>query len=500
MKKNPFFENAERCGSRRALRSLQGDHTYADLLSRSETLAHMMARLANPRTGERIACLVEPGLDYVAAQWACWRIGTIFLPLSLSASPQELAYALEDSGAAAAFVSNSLLTRLSDASGGLIPILATEDCHGIHSHTAAPHDPSDGAMILYTSGTTAKPKGVLTTHGNIQAQIDALVEAWDWSASDRIPLFLPLHHVHGIINILSCALWVGASVDIMPRFDASRVCERIVAGDYTIFMAVPTIYSLLASHLEGLPAEDQEPTTRAISGLRLMVSGSAALPVSLHEKWNQLTGQVLLERYGMTEMAMALSNPLHGERRPGTVGQPLPGVEVRLVSESGAILASSGEPGEIQIRGSNVFSGYWNKPEATAATFSGEWFRTGDVAVLEDGYYRILGRLSVDIIKSAGYKLSALEIESTLLEHPQIRECAVVGIADATWGEVVAAALVSGFTEDKIADLEEWCRSRMSRYKIPRRWALVRDLPRNAMGKVVKPEVKNLFPELPQKA
>lgn len=495
MKKNSFFENAERYGSSRALRSEQGDHTYSDLLSRSQTLAHTMSCMANLRVGDRIACLVEPGLDYVASQWACWRVGAIFLPLSLAASPQEIAYALKDSGAAAAFVSRAHIARLNEAAGGLIPILATEDCHGIHTHEAVAHDPSAGAMILYTSGTTAKPKGVLTTHDNIQAQIEALIEAWGWVATDRIPLFLPLHHVHGIINILGCALWIGASVDIMPRFDAVKVCRRLVGGEYTVFMAVPTIYSLLASHLESLPAQEREATLRAIAALRLMVSGSAALPVSLHEKWSQLTGQVLLERYGMTEMAMALSNPLKGERRPGTVGQPLPGVEIRLVSEDGSVVARSGEPGEIQIRGRNVFPGYWNKPEATEASFSGDWFRTGDVAVLEDGYYRILGRLSVDIIKSAGYKLSALEIESALLEHPEIKECAVVGIPDATWGEIVAAALVSQFNDEKIAGLEEWCRSRMSRYKIPRRWALVHDLPRNAMGKVVKPKVKDLFPE-----
>lgn len=492
MKKNPFFEKAERFESRRALRSAAGDHTYGDLLLRSQTLASKV----DCRVGDRIACLVEPGLDYVAAQWACWRLGAIFLPLSLSASLSELEYALNDSGAAAAFVSRSFEDRLVQAAKGSVPILALEDCEDWHPHEAVPHDPSAGAMILYTSGTTARPKGVLTTHGNIQAQIESLVEAWEWSASDRIPLFLPLYHIHGIINILGCALWTGACVDMMPRFDAAAVCKRLVAGEYTVFMAVPTIYALLVSYLESLPAEERESAVRAMSGLRLMVSGSAALPVSLHQKWSRLTGQVLLERYGMTEMAMALSNPLQGERRPGTVGQPLPGVEIRLVSETGVVVAGSGEPGEIQIRGRNVFPGYWNKPEASAASFAGDWFRTGDVAVLEDGYYRILGRLSVDIIKSAGYKLSALEIESALLEHPEIQQCAVVGISDATWGEIVAAALVSRITDEKIPVLEEWCRSRLSRYKIPRRWALVQDLPRNAMGKVVKPEVKNLFPDL----
>ncbi len=218
------------------------------------------------------------------------------------------------------------------------------------------------------------------------------------------------------------------------------------------------------------------------------------MPASVHEQWNALTGQKLLERYGMTEIGMALSNPLYSERRPGAVGVPLPGVEVRLKSESGAIVTAEDEPGEIQVRGPGVFRVYWKRPEASAETFDGDWFRTGDMAVLERGYYRIMGRLSVDIIKSGGYKLSALEIEAALLEHPHIGECAVIGLPDDTWGEAVTAAVV--LDQAAVLDLpalREWCKGRLSVYKIPQRLLVVAELPRNAMGKITKPAVRALF-------
>ncbi len=206
--------------------------------------------------------------------------------------------------------------------------------------------------------------------------------------------------------------------------------------------------------------------------MRLMVSGSAALPASLHEQWTALTGQKLLERYGMTEVGMALSNPYHGERRPGAVGRPLPGVEVRLKTESGAVVTAEDEPGEIQVRGQGVFRAYWNRPEESAESFEDDWFRTGDMAVRERGSYRIMGRLSVDIIKSGGYKLSALEIEAALLEHPDIAECAVIGLPDDTWGEAVAAVVVlKDATSLELPALRDWCKGRLSVYKIPQRSA-----------------------------
>jgi len=307
-------------------------------------------------------------------------------------------------------------------------------------------------------------------------------------------LFLPLHHIHGIINVMSCALWSGASIEPFPRFDMDAILNRVAAGAYTVFMAVPTIYVKIIQALEHSPAAERSRIIAGFAEMRLMVSGSAALPASVHEKWTALTGQKLLERYGMTEIGMGLSNPFHGERRPGSVGKPLPSVEIRLKSESGDLVTEEGEPGEIQVRGPAVFLEYWNRPKATTGSFDDGWFRTGDMAVIETGYYRIMGRLSVDIIKSGGYKLSALEIEATLLEHPAIAECAVVGITDDTWGEAVAVAavLVAGDELDLEA-LRAWCRDRLSTYKIPKKFLAVDLLPRNAMGKVTKPAVQKMF-------
>jgi malonyl-CoA/methylmalonyl-CoA synthetase len=351
------------------------------------------------------------------------------------------------------------------------------------------------AMILYTSGTTSKPKGVVTTHAHIAAQIESLIRAWAWQASDRIPLFLPMHHIHGIINVTSCALWAGATIEPFAKFDQPAILGRVKADAYTLFMAVPTIYVKLIQALEAASPEERAALVGGFRRLRLMVSGSAALPASVHERWTALTGQQLLERYGMTEIGMALSNPLHGERRPGAVGQPLPGVEVRLKAEHGAVITAEDTPGEIQVRGPNVFSEYWGKPAATAESFEPDgWYRTGDMAVLESGYYRIMGRLSVDIIKSGGYKLSALEIEAALLEHPDIAECAVLGLPDDTWGEAVSAAVVTKPGASlTLPALREWCKTRLSVYKAPQRLVVVDELPRNAMGKVTKPAVRGLF-------
>ena len=296
-------------------------------------------------------------------------------------------------------------------------------------------------MILYTSGTTSRPKGVVTTHANINGANRSLVEAWEWSADDRIVLCLPLHHVHGIINVVSCALWSGATCEMLPRFDANAVWERIASGSMTLFMAVPTIYVKLIAAWDAASPEHRAALSQACAKLRLMVSGSAALPVSTLERWKEITGHTLLERYGMTEIGMALSNPYRGERVPGSVGTPLPSVEVQLVGENGEPVAP-GTPGEIEVRGPSVFKEYWGKPDATRDAFRDGWFRTGDTAVVENGVYRILGRTNIDILKTGGHKVSALEIEEALREHPAVAECAVVGVPDPEWGERVAAAVV----------------------------------------------------------
>lgn len=470
-------------------------YSYGDLLDASARVAGALIGGADDLGEARVAFLVPGSFEYVAVQWGVWRAGGIAVPLSVGAAVPELEHVLSDAGVSLVLAPQELLGRIEGLCDRLgIPALAVEralEAEGV----ALPDVVAERrAMILFTSGTTSKPKGVVSTHANIEAQIGALVEAWGWRKDDRIPLFLPLHHIHGIVNVLSCALWSGAVVEAFPTFDMEAILRRVGEQAYTVFMAVPTIYVKMIRALEEAESADRERWVAGFAAMRLMISGSAALPAAIHDTWTELTGQKLLERYGMTEIGMGLSNPLDGERRPGAVGLPLPGVDIRLVTESGEVVEGEDEPGEIQVRGPAVFREYWNRPDATESSFVDGWFRTGDMAVRERGYYRILGRLSVDIIKSGGYKLSALEIEDALREHPAIRECAVVGVEDETWGEVVAVAVVAGDGEElELGPLQRWAAERLSKYKVPRLLRVVPDFPRNAMGKVMKPAVRELF-------
>jgi len=301
--------------------------------------------------------------------------------------------------------------------------------------------------------------------------------------------------VHGIVNVLLCALWSGAACEMMSKFDAYLVWKKFVQNEYSLFMAVPTIYSRLIRAWDEASPISKKEMSEACKKMRLMVSGSAALPVSTLEKWKEISGHILLERYGMTEIGMALSNLLDGQRVPGHVGKPLSGVEVKL--ERTDKTTNEGD-GQILVKGPNVFLEYWNKPEATREAFTEDgWFKTGDIAcVNKDGVYRIFGRDSVDIIKSGGYKISALEIEEVLRLHPDIKECSVVGVEDLEWGEKVGAAIVTIEKSNLNPDvLRSWCKERLAPYKVPSMILQVSDLPRNVMGKVVKPEVRKLFRE-----
>jgi malonyl-CoA/methylmalonyl-CoA synthetase len=302
-----------------------------------------------------------------------------------------------------------------------------------------------------------------------------------------------MHHVHGIINVLSCALWSGACCEFLPRFNSKKVFDSFSRESINVFMAVPTIYYKLIAFWKELPLTEQEEISLVLKKFRLMVSGSAALPVSVLEAWKKISGHVLLERYGMTEMGMAISNSYRAERIPGHIGLPLEGVTVRLADEQNQPV-KEGNQGEIQVKGPNVFKEYWNKPKATQATFTKEgWFKTGDIAVFENNCYRILGRNSVDIIKSGGYKISALEIEEALRKHPDIKECGVVGVPDEEWGELICASLIVTKETLDFKAVSTWLKSLLPSYKIPRKYILQEDLPRNVMGKVTKNELKKLF-------
>jgi malonyl-CoA/methylmalonyl-CoA synthetase len=294
------------------------------------------------------------------------------------------------------------------------------------------------------------------------------------------------------VNVTLTALAVGATCEAPGGFDADHVWERLASGDVTVFMAVPTVYARLTAAWEAASEETRSRRSEGAARLRLMVSGSAALPVSTLDRWRELTGHTLLERYGMTELGMVLSNTLD-RRVPGHVGEPMPSVAVRLVDDAGGEVAD-GQPGELLVRGPQVFAGYWERPEATAEAFVDGWFRTGDVAVHEAGGFRLLGRSSVDIIKSGGEKVSALEIEEVYRTHPDIADIAVVGLPDDEWGQRVAAAVVArdGVALDGDA-LRAWGKGQLAAAKVPGRFTVVADLPRNTLGKVVKPEVARLF-------
>ncbi|KAK7115405.1 hypothetical protein V1264_001276 [Littorina saxatilis] len=390
---------------------------------------------------------------------------------------------------------------------------------------------NDPALIIYTSGTTGRPKGVVLTHGNLCAMMSNMTTAWAWSAADVILHVLPLHHVHGVVNALMTPLQVGATCLMLPMFDPHKVWSCLVNPmsqtnrvRVNLFMAVPTIYAKLIQHYEehlhrgrGSRLAGEYIRSVCMTRIRLMVSGSAALPQPVMEKWESITGHCLLERYGMTEIGMALTNPLSGPRIPGTVGKPFPSVEVciakpNVYSKNGYDGIAHGnahrttvekgqeeESGELLVKGPSVFQEYWNRPKATEEAFTPDgWFKTGDtVTVNSDGFYKIIGRTSVDVIKSGGYKISALDIERHLLTHPAISDCAVVGLPDITWGQRVAAVVVVKHGgELSLGELKTWALNVIPPYQIPTELRCLPEMPRNAMGKVNKKElVANVFPE-----
>ena len=481
--------------SRTAIIAADGTFTYDQLDEASRRVAGALLGDNTDLNQTRVAFFMPPSFAYAAVQRGIWRAGGVAVPLAISHPPAELDYVIHDSGASVVVSDPASATMLMPlAKAARARFLTTTTALASSMADDLPHLGSNRrAMIIYTSGTTGRPKGAVSTHQNIGAQIAALVEAWRWTPADRLLLTLPLHHVHGIINGLGSALAVRATCEILPAFDAERVWDRLASGEITVFTAVPTIYNRLIASWNAAPPEVQRARSDGARGLRLMMSGSAALPVQTLERWREITGHTLLERYGMTELGMALSNPLAGERRPGYVGQPLPGVDIRLVDEDGRDVGE-GTPGELEVRGPAVCLEYWQRPDDTRDAFRDGWFRTGDVAVWENGSFRLLGRSNVDIIKTGGFKVSALEIEEILRTHPAIAECAVVGVHDEDWGERVSAAVeLRTGTTLSLDELQQWAKVQLAPYKVPRALQAVPALPRNAMGKVVKPEVAGLF-------
>ncbi|WP_129674700.1 acyl-CoA synthetase [Candidatus Chloroploca sp. Khr17] len=348
--------------------------------------------------------------------------------------------------------------------------------------------PEDLAILAYTSGTTGRSKGAMLTHGGLIANSEAVCTAWNWQASDRLLLVLPLFHIHGLGVGVHGTLLRGASLVLRPRFEPEETLATLREGRCTMFFGVPTIYTRLIDTVGA-----GEALRDAGKHVRLFVSGSAALSPQTFADFAALAGQPILERYGMTETGMNLTNPYAGERRPGSVGGPFPGQEARIVEVQSRQPVSAGTIGEIQVRGPHVFAGYWRNPAATAEVLGEDgWFSTGDLGHCSaDGYYTITGRAK-ELIISGGYNIYPREVEEVLLDHPGLAECAVFGLPDATFGEQVVAAVVprDPANPPTDAELEHFCRERLAAYKRPRQIRLLTALPRNAMGKVQKHVLK----------
>ncbi|MEV7731257.1 acyl-CoA synthetase [Streptomyces sp. NPDC088921] len=462
---------------RPALRFGDRSLTYAQLAAATGALAGRLAR------HDRVAVWATAELETAVAVMAALEAGVAAVPLNPKSGEKELGHILNDSTPGLLLAPPG--TELPAAVGGLERV--DIDVHGAGG-TAPDSAAGDGdpALVVYTSGTTGPPKGAVLPRRAIATTLDALADAWQWTSDDILVHGLPLFHVHGLVLGILGPLRRGGSVRHLGRFSTDGVARELNAGA-TMLFGVPTMYHRIAETL----AEDPE-LVKALGGARLLVSGSAALPVHDHERITATTGRRVIERYGMTETLMNTSVRADGEPRAGTVGVPLPGVELRLVEEDGSPITSyDGETvGEIQVRGPNLFTEYLNRPDATAAAFTADgWFRTGDMAVRDaDGYVRIVGRKATDLIKSGGYKIGAGEIENALLEHPGVREAAVTGEPDPDLGERIVAWIVPEDPQSPpaLGELADHVAARLAPHKRPRVVHHLTALPRNDMGKIMK--------------
>jgi malonyl-CoA/methylmalonyl-CoA synthetase len=459
---------------------------------------------AGIEAGDRVAVFAETCPEVIIALLGHYRLGAIHVPINTRYRGEEVAHILADSGAKA------VLLRAGSPCADVVEERANDSRFRIwigSQGTAAPSDlvfdrlvegsptrgsmplpaDEDPAILLYTSGTTGKSKGVELSFRAVVANTDSVTRLWRFSPEDRMALALPLFHVHGLGLGVHGALLNGMTLLLFERFEARRIAEAFERDGATVFQGVPTMYVKLLELLAGEPA-----LARALARARLFTAGSSALAADDFRGFEELTGHRILERYGMSETLFTLSNP-YEDRRPGTVGLPVPGCEVRIVDEAGAG-AAPGEPGEILVRSNGMMTRYWGRPGETAASFRDGWFATGDMARQDrDGYGTILGRKSVDFVKSGGFKISTREVEDVLRRHPLIREVAVVGAPDRVWGQRVVAAVVlrsaagpSPSSKALLEELSAFCARSLADYKRPREVRILEDLPRNALGKIQK--------------
>ncbi|TDH73785.1 hypothetical protein CCR75_003844 [Bremia lactucae] len=510
--------------------------TYADLLTRALTLCDsIQEKLPTNVEQPRVALLGARGASYVILQLAIWLAGGLIVPLHPAHPADEMQYMLSDSGASLLVINESIITSdttlrtfVNDLPTRLqIAILLSPDSvnpdnktilsrpqHQIVQQWLANQDYNKaGALMIYTSGTTGRPKGVLTTHAALTAQIHDVTIAWEMTSSDHLIHFLPLHHIHGVLNNLLCILYIGGSVEFLPHATPSLIWSKLsksttLIRPISILMAVPTVYLKLLEEFDKYDPEDAR-TVNALVGarrLRVAISGSMACPVSILNRWEQLTGHRLLERYGMTELGMVLTNSLHGDRHLGYVGTTFPSIAVRVVDPETEleIPCQTEQEGELRVKGPTVFREYWNKPDATAKAFDQSgWFKTGDLVQYCNEFqsFRIRGRMSADILKTAGYKVSALDVERVLLMHPQVLECAVFGLADEMWGQVVAVVIRADVKGDKLGPemfcppLRTFSKQHLANYRVPRKFFFVDEIPKNAMGKVNKNALAKIYSE-----
>jgi len=426
-------------------------YTFADIEQRSNRMANAL-RARGFVKGDRIGCYLANRLELIDLYLGCVKLGVIFVPINILYRDREIAHIVNDAEPRAVIDEAALAPLMEEAS---------------QASNERPSESLDGdtpAAIIYTSGTTGASKGAVLTHNNFLANAVNLTTCWQITDRDRFLLVLPLFHIYALGNGLHCWLVSGCRMRLLERFDHRTATEQLLDFRPTLFFGVPTVYVRL---LDTPPDAAREIG----ASMRLCVSGSAPLPPHVLERFRELFGQTILERYGMTETFMTISNPYIGERRAGTVGFPLPGVSTRIVD------------GELQVRSPTLCAGYWRRPDATREAFVDGWFHTGDLAeVSSDGYYTLLGRKS-DLIISGGFNIYPREIEELLLEQPGVREAAVVGVPDNVRGEVPVAFIVGDFDP---AALERVCREQLASFKIPRRYEGVESIPRTALGKVQK--------------
>lgn len=452
--------------------------TYRELANAAAAVA------ARVGTTKRVAVWAEPTIHTCVGVVGGLLAGAAVIPINPKVGERELEHIVADSEPELLLVGAA-----SEIPAALAAVPRHEVDPRAHGDRLPPETADDApALIVYTSGTTGAPKGVVLPRSAIRANLDALAEAWQWTGQDVLAHALPLFHVHGLILGTLGPLRLGGTLHHLGKFSSARMAEEL-SGPATMMFGVPTMYHRLAEDAEADPN-----LAEAVGQARLLVSGSAALPAVEHARIERLTGQRVVERYGMSETIMNTGVRADGDRRPGYVGRPFGGVEVALVDEDGAVIDASDDAtvGEILVRGSNLFTEYLNRPDATAEAFQDGWFRTGDMATRSpDGYIRIVGRKATDIIKSGGYKIGAGEIENALIEHPAVAEVAVTGEQDPDLGERIVAWVVPSGRPPTEDDLAEHVAKLLTPHKRPRSVRFLDALPRNELGKVQKKALKH---------